>query len=527
MFSAAVIATLAVLFGLLLGLAPAASRRALGPLRTLALTAVIGVVALHLLPEALRDLGAVGLVVFALGLALPRWLGALRGPHTHEEDSELGLDLGFAGLLVHHVGDGLALGAYSRDEPFVRSHAHGDVLLALVLHTVPLVAVVAAGYARTRGVRTAVLRSLLLALASVVGVLGSHLVPHSIVESATAWIAAGVSGLLLHGLAHDLDRDLPRASLGRALDLVMALGGIAVGILGAKLGSHADPSTDARLRLALVTELDRTALPLVCGLVIGVLLTLARDPKLFSFLRAYRDAASAERGGVLAPEAFLVTISHFGFPLAVLRDLISAVGLALRGRTGTSTHADSAVAHAESVDSAAELVASGNAAESPAEVKPASWAERVDTIVPWALLGVLVAAVIRASVPDFALQCSLWVALPAALVFALSVKIHGVAAPSLAFALADRGLPFPAVLVVLVLAPFALDLRNPRHCLFAAVPVAFALAVADRIPRTLPMADTEAATVAVIVIAILLLLRAYQLGFRGLLLPIVKVDQGH
>jgi ZIP family zinc transporter len=514
LFLAVAIATFAVLLGLLLGLAPAASRRALGPLRTLALTAVIGVVALHLLPEALRDLGAIGLVVFAGGLSLPRWLSLLRGPHSHRTSGELGLDLGFLGLLVHHLGDGLALGAYSRPDPASgssHSHPHTDVLLALVLHTVPLVAVVAAGYARARGVRSAVSRCALLALASVVGVLGSHSVPAAIVGSATAWIAAGVSGLLLHGLAHDLGRDLPRAPLGRSLDLAMAVLGIAVGVFGAKLGAHADPAGEARLRLAIVTELDRTALPLAAGLVLGAALTLSRNPKL---LGGYARAATANRGGVLTPEAFLLTLSHFGFLLALLRDLLSAIGLSLRGAPGDG------VAAAEGAEESPEPASAG-AALHPVS---AGLFERVDVIVPWAALGLLVSAVIRASVPDFALECPLWVALLAAVAFALSVRLHAVAAPSLAFALADRGLPLAAALVVLILSPFALDLRKAKHWLFIAIPSVLALLFADRVPRNLLMADSEVATVAAACIGVVLLMRAYQLGFRGLLLPLVRAE---
>jgi len=510
LFLAVAIATLAVLIGLLLGLAPAASRRALGPLRTLALTAVIGVVALHLLPEALRDLGAVGLVVFAGGLALPRWLSALRGPHSHPPSGEFGLDLGFAGLLVHHLGDGLALGAYSRPEPgneLGHSHPHTDVLLALVLHTVPLVAVVAAGYARSRGVRSAVSRSALLALASVVGVLCSHLVPVAIVGRATAWIAAGVSGLLLHGLAHDLERDLPRAPLGRSLDLAMAVLGAAVGIFGAKLGAHGDPAGEAHLRLAIVTELDRTALPLAAGLALGGLLALARSPKWSALFGGYARAATASRGGVLAPEAFLLTLSHFGFLLALLRDLLSAFGLALRDAPP---------------EGAAEVENAEGSSTQQQHPVTAGLFERIDVIVPWAALGVLVSAVIRASVPDFALECSPWVALLAAVAFALSVKVHAVAAPSLAFALADRGLPLAAAVVILILAPFALDLRKAKHWLFIAIPCALALLFADRIPHSLLMADSRAATIAAGCIGGVLLARAYQLGFRGLLLPLVR-----
>jgi hypothetical protein len=172
-----------------------------------------------------------------------------------------------------------------------------------VLHTVPLVAVVAAGYARTRGVRVAVTRAAWLAVASVVGVLCSHMVPESIVDHATAWIAAGVSGLLLHGLAHDMGLDLPRAPAARWFDLVMALLGAAVGILGAKLGAHADAAAEARLRLALVTELDRVAVPLACGLALGGLIALGRSEKVVSLNGLYRKATRPERGGVIEPQA--------------------------------------------------------------------------------------------------------------------------------------------------------------------------------------------------------------------------------
>ncbi|HET9933558.1 MAG TPA: hypothetical protein VFQ35_22790 [Polyangiaceae bacterium] len=521
MLLAVAIASLAVLFGLLLGLAPAASRRALGPLRTLALTAVIGVVALHLLPEALRDLGAVGLLVFAIGLALPRWLNALRakrphahGEHEHARGDELGLDLGFFGLLAHHVGDGLALGAYSRAGA-THGHPHGDVLLALVLHTVPLVAVVAAGYARTRGVRVAVTRAAWLAVASIVGVLCSHLVPESIVDRTTAWIAAGVSGLLLHGLTHDLELDLPRAPAAKSFDLAMALLGAAVGILGAKLGAHADRAAEARLRLALLTELDRVAVPLACGLALGALLALGRSPKVVSLLGFYRRASRPERGGVLTPEAFLLTLSHFGFPIAVLRDAVSGIGFALRGASPEEALEDATIG--------ASSAGSASAESAVTSAVPSAFA-RVDTIVPWAALGVLVSAVIRASVPDFALASSLWLAIPVAILLTLSVKVHAVAAPSLAYALADRGLPMPAAIVALVLLPFALDLRNGKQALFLLIPVAFAFALGDRLPHAPLVIDSRIALVAASGIGALLLARSYELGFRGVLLTILKFD---
>jgi hypothetical protein len=189
--------------------------------------------------------------------------------------------------------------------------------------------------------------------------------------------------------------------------------------------------------------------------------------------------------------------------LAIVRDLLSALGFALRasGEPG---------AHSEAVPKDEEE--SG---------RHAGAFERVDVIVPWAALGVLVSAVIRASVPDSALQVSLWLAMPAAIVFALSVKVHAAAAPSLAFALADRGLPLQAALVALVLMPFALDLRNAKQALFILVPVAFAVALGDRIPHPPLMLDSKTAIIAAACIGAVLLARAYELGFRGLLLPIV------
>ncbi|MGC4087555.1 MAG: hypothetical protein QM756_06620 [Polyangiaceae bacterium] len=499
MLLAVVIATLAVLFGLLLGLAPAASRRALGPLRTLAFTAVIGVVALHLLPEALRDLGAVGLLVFAAGLALPRWLSAVRGGHAHGDAAELGLDLGFLGLLVHHVGDGLALGAYSRAEPAAEPHAHAhtDVLLALVLHTVPLVAVVAAGYARTRGLRVAITRSAALAVASVVGVLGLALGAEHVGRRRDGldcrwrvWFVAARLGAR------------SRSTICRAL--LSARPSIWAWRCSASRSAYSargwartpTPRWKRACAWRCSPSSNRTALPLTAGLALGALLSLGQSQKLRSLLGGYMDAARPQRGGVLTPEAFLLTLSHFGFALALLRDLLAAFGLSVRGAPTTTEW------------------------ESPRS----ELFRRIDIVVPWAALGVLVAAVIRASVPEFALASPTWLALLGAVAFALSVKVHAVAAPALALAVADRGLPLPAALVLMLLTPFALDLRNARHWLFIAIPSGLALAFGDRVPRALLASDSSAATLAAAVVGVVLLLRAYWLGFRGLLRPIVRAD---
>ncbi|HEV8244680.1 MAG TPA: hypothetical protein VGP93_02895, partial [Polyangiaceae bacterium] len=227
----ALIAVAAVGLGLALGLVPSGAGRVVGPLRTFALTAALAVAATHLLPEAFATLGGVGLVVFACGLSLPAALRLLRdtaGPRASQHHDEA-LEFGYAGLLVHHVADGLGLGAYGGGERPLQL----DVLLALAVHTVPLVAVLSLAYSRAAGVRVAVLRSAGLALASVLGVLVSALVTAAQAERFEAWVAAGVAGLLVHVVTHDLERDLPDSTGWRLLDLAAALAGIGVSLAAA------------------------------------------------------------------------------------------------------------------------------------------------------------------------------------------------------------------------------------------------------------------------------------------------------
>jgi len=215
----AAVAVAAVALGLLLGLLQSGRSRAVGPLRTLALAAALTVVFTHLLPEAFSELGLPALVLFTATVALPAWLRLVtRLAGGREHHGHAGLGLGYLGLLVHHVGDGLGLGAYGDQS----NGAHVDVLLALAVHTVPLVAVVTFAFRGARGMRAAVLASGGLAVASVAGVGATALVPEEVVHSLSGWIAAGVSGLLMHVVTHDLGRDLPDAPGARLADLAAA-----------------------------------------------------------------------------------------------------------------------------------------------------------------------------------------------------------------------------------------------------------------------------------------------------------------
>jgi hypothetical protein len=160
------------------------------------------------------------------------------------------LEAGFTGLLVHHVGDGLGIGAYAALPGGVLAHL--DVILALIAHTVPLVAVVMLAYRGEYGLPIALRRVAALAGASAVGVGASFAVPGPALASAAAWIGALVSGVLLHVVTHDWLEDLPQSEGARLADL----GAAALGLSLVMLGGH-EPGHEAGghelLEVALAT----------------------------------------------------------------------------------------------------------------------------------------------------------------------------------------------------------------------------------------------------------------------------------
>ncbi|HYJ10914.1 MAG TPA: hypothetical protein VEX18_17955, partial [Polyangiaceae bacterium] len=210
----------------------------LGLLRTFAATAAAAVVLTHLLPEALSGAGLWGALAFLVGLVAPVLLHSAteRFARRNSELSRarLALEAGFIGLLVHHVGDGLGIGAYAALSGGVLAHL--DVILALIAHTVPLVAVVTLAYRAEYGLAVALRRAAALALMSALGVLLSFSVPAAALAGAVAWIGALVSGVLLHVVTHDWLEDLPRTEGARVLDLLAAALGLSLVLLGS--GEH-------------------------------------------------------------------------------------------------------------------------------------------------------------------------------------------------------------------------------------------------------------------------------------------------
>lgn len=492
MLLALVVAVTAVALGLSLGLFPVASRRALGPLRTLAFAAVIAVAVLHLLPEAFAHLGVVGLLVFVVGLAIPRWAARVRSA-SHQ--TELGLELGFWGLVAHHVGDGLALGVYARLDEHT-GHSHLDVLLALVLHTVPLVAVVSAGYARARGTRHAVNRSAALALASAVGIALAGSVPHDLVEDVQAWIAAGVAGLLLHALSHDLGENLPKNHLERSIDFAAAVAGLGIGWLGANLdshhGSHVSSLGDSLARVA-----QAAALPLSLGLTLGALVATFAGNLHRSQLYSATEPA---QGATLGPEAFLLSLVHFGWLFAAAVQVLTLLPVLSLRPALPAVRRDPAP----------------TSEEPPARAR---FLERLDELAPWALAGVAAATLVDAALPEGSLaSLSPASAMLLALCLVLGLPLHAMLAPVVAAALVSKGFFAGAALACCVVGPFVLRRPEVRSVLPLLTAIAGAALVGSFVELAPLTVDPRLSRLVLLALVAVLLTRIYRRGLRGWLL---------
>lgn len=273
MTEAILVVVVSVLAGTLLGLMPGQRSSWLGPIRTFALTAALGVVGLHLFPEAFHALGGWALGGLAVGLFGPSWLGRLgallwRAGRDGDRPSQLTLEASYFGLLLHHLGDGVALGAYTGE--LHSGHSHGDIMAAIAAHAVPVVAIMVLAFDAVQGRGSALFRAVGLALASIAGIYFAHRIPADVAETWGAWITAVVSGLLIHVVCHDLLSQLPKSRGARTLDLLVAGAGFATSLIGGS-AHHEDGSEELHQALtdALAEISLETAPLLLVGLVLG------------------------------------------------------------------------------------------------------------------------------------------------------------------------------------------------------------------------------------------------------------------
>jgi zinc transporter ZupT len=210
-----VVGLVAVALGALLALGPPGGAKSIAAIRIVSAVAAVGVVALHLLPEAVRALGAWSVVAFVAGVLAPRaieWVveratGNVVSHSQHEAPTTgavrhgaAALDVSYAGLVVHRFGDGLSMGAYSRLPNPTATAAL--VLLAFAAHIVPVTTIMVLAASGAKGRSAAVYYAAGLAVAIAAGVVAATLVLAELPQGLEAWTAAVVAGLLIHVVFH-------------------------------------------------------------------------------------------------------------------------------------------------------------------------------------------------------------------------------------------------------------------------------------------------------------------------------------
>jgi hypothetical protein len=423
---ALLVAVSSVMLGAALSFVPSASRGLLGYMRTFATLSAVAVVMTHLLPEALHELGALSLLLFLMGWFAPALAHFVGQRSTSGRPAHAVLEAGYWGLIVHHVADGIGLGTYTRLPAAEGSHL--DVVVALAAHTVPLIAVVSLAYRTTFGARSAVTRSLGLALASVFGIALSSLVAARTIDRFAPVIAAVAAGLLLHVVTHDLTEDPPRSARSRLVDLGVAVLGVAVSLLGVE--RNADPATwEFARHLALLAQ--RTAPVILIGLALAALaMRILRGGSKF--------ARAAQPSGVLGPESALLGLALFGFASTALRLLMTGFALkAVGSAPAPSTERDA----------------------------PRGWFARVSETLalcgPWLALGLVVGALLS-SVGSSQLSRSLNGSLLELLMVAIVANVTPVSALAallIASGVAVLGFSSGAALLFATLAPLLAE-RN-------------------------------------------------------------------
>lgn len=471
---------LAVLLGGAIGATPAVREHAIGPIRTFALSAVLAVLALHLVPEMLAGLGLAGLLVFGAGVAIPSVIERLPKGSAGPRWSA---DLVFLGLTAHQIGDGLAVWSASGGrEPTI------NLSVALASHATPIAALVYLRFEALCGRASAWLRVIVLAAASGAAI-GFGQWAHALApETWVPWASALASGFLFHVVLEDLTTDPPLSAVERSIDLAAATLGIALAILG--LAAHAEVDPDGRelhraIGSALLDLSIQTAPMLLLGLGLGgALRTLGmRIPARYihgggpisqslrgvaigvplplcacGVLPVAQSLASRGAGAALVVafllstpelgiETLALTASFMSWPFALLRlfaasalpmtaALAVAQGSGARGRAGGT-----------------ELVAEDLSGPFRRRLVH-SFDDLLHHIGPWITAGVLAAAYVEVVVPAGALRTSpRWLDIAFMSILALPSYVCASSATPLGAVLLQKGLSPGAVLAGLILGP--------------------------------------------------------------------------
>jgi len=160
------------------------------------LVSIGGIAVIHLMPEAVLEIGGMALLMIVLGALLPYF--AERAFHNYEKATHSGvLILAFSGILVHTLLDGIAVSQASRD------HGSGQVLAyAVILHRLPVGLLIWWALKPLSNIKVILGVLVLMSLATAVGFkVGAAEFPgaHS---AYITYFQALVTGSLLHVLFH-------------------------------------------------------------------------------------------------------------------------------------------------------------------------------------------------------------------------------------------------------------------------------------------------------------------------------------
>ena len=477
--------------------------------RTFAFTAAASVVVFHLLPEVLPRLGPTALLWIAGGFALP-WLLEV-GAHTLAPDllarrgirgMRVAAEVGFLALLFHSLFEGLALLATSQGRDA------RDIQIAILAHHAPLTAAVALPFLDLLGVRAALLRVGLVAVAGALGVALGNLVPGlasgadaAVLQRATAVVA----GALLHVVADEIRDQRFSSARGRVLDLLAAAAGLALAGLGVVL----EVRTSAR-----IAAFARTMVALALGVAPALVASIAAE----AAARRFRIPGLAR-----APfEGLFATGALLGWPSAAVRaGLAALVSVAPRLVRSKTPEGPPALLVVDLARRAPWLVVLLVVAAGVDALAPPGWFRAVGP-AGLVLVCASLAASSRASASGAALL--------------LCALVHrgfsvGLALPFLALGVLPlrRAQAARSVLLAVLLFPLALAAGAGLERLpFLRGSASFAAAVLERaqLPLGAQLASAPAATACTALLVLLALALALRSGVRGWFAPFRHAD-GH